>query len=66
MSKQNEERERFDRLSHLRGFDPLKRIDNNPARVRLRRSDEVWYEGKAYRVVDVMGSPKLEPVVKPK
>jgi hypothetical protein len=66
MSNQNEERERFNRQSYLRGFDPLKRIDNNPARVRLRRSDEVWYEGRAYRVVDVMGSPKLEPVVKPK
>jgi hypothetical protein len=66
MTHKQEQQEQFDRLSHLRGFTPLKRIESSPPRVRLRRADEVWYEGKAYRVIDVMGSPKLEPIVKTK
>jgi len=66
MTHKQEQQEHFDRLCHLRGFDPLKRIDNRHARTRPKRSDEVRYEGKAYRVIDVMASPKLELINKVK
>ena len=66
MTHNKEQQEQFDRLSHLRGFEPLDGTKLITPRVRLRRADEVWYEGKAYRVIDVMGSPKLEPIVKTK
>jgi hypothetical protein len=61
----NQEKEHFNHLSELRGFKPLEHISNVP-KVRLKRADEVWYEGAMYRVIHVLGSPKLEKVEKSK
>ena len=66
MSNPQEEREQFDRQSHLRGFKPLDGTTLVTPRKILKRSDEVWYEGKAYRVIDFMGSPKLNLIEKAK
>ena len=54
----NSDKKQLDRLSEMRGFDAI------PARIRLEKDSEVRYNGKNYRVVDVMGSPKLEEIGK--
>jgi hypothetical protein len=65
MEQRREEQEQHERLCHLRGFKPLEHISNAP-KVRLKRGDEVWYEGAMYRVIHVLGNPKLEKVDRPK
>lgn len=62
-----EEADNHNRLSRLRGFKPLKvevLSSLSTARIRLEKDSEVRYNGKNYRVVDMMGSPKLEEIGK--
>lgn len=54
-----DEIEQSHRLFQMRGFAPV------PAKkIRLEKDSEVRYNGKNYRVVDMMGSPKLEEIGK--
>ena len=62
-----EEAYNHNRLSRLRGFKPLKGevlSSLSTPRIRLEKGSEVRYNGKNYRVVDMMGSPKLEEIDK--
>lgn len=63
----DEEADNHNRLSRLRGFKPLKGevlSSLSTPRIRLEKDSEVRYNGKNYRVVDMMGSPKLEEIGK--
>lgn len=53
-----------DRLAYLRGFGKTIKLEPTPTRIRLEKDSEVRYNGKNYRVVDMMGSPKLEEIGK--